>query len=227
MSVQNYDIRFKAGACHCIVAPPASGKTWRLLMYLRNLHFFQRSDQIKTVVLYYSVWQELYTVMQKEGLVTTFKQHYPSNQEFIDTFTEPSNKGQHSIAIFDDCSLHINEDILKIANVSARHLSTTCFFIYQNLFNNDKYSRTLSMSARYMHLLFAKRMFLSVQILFRQIESQGAKWLSQVYEDIMKTPYSCMLIDFSVDCPDYLRYRTGFEQDRPVYVYIKKGTSIL
>ena len=59
-----------------------------------------------------------------------------------------------------------------------------------------------------------------VQALGRQIFPQNVRFLSRVYDDVLKTPYNNLCLDFTPNLDDCLRVTSGwFRPNEPIIVY--------
>ena len=97
---QAHNLRFDRGATHLVVGPSASGKTFRTCNILANKDtLIEGGDQIKNVVFFYSVWQDIYQEMKDRGVVTKFINKKPSVEEFVKQVGEYKDKGGSIVVI--------------------------------------------------------------------------------------------------------------------------------
>lgn len=127
----------------CMIAgPTGSGKTFCLKTILNN-----RETMItpapQRIIYCYARWQTGFNNMQgiefKEGIVD------------LDD-TDPSI---NNLIILDDLMQESQNDrsILNLFTTDSHHKNISVFFLSQNLFNQGKYSRTISLNCHYLIIL--------------------------------------------------------------------------
>lgn len=204
------DLRFESGSTHLIVGPSASGKTYRTCDILRAKdQMIVGGQDIKNIVFCYSVWQPIYTQMQKEGVVSKFVNKKPNCQEFIDLVKPYQQKGG-SIVVIDDFMGQIDQDLVDITTVHSRHHNTVTFMLFQSLFPPNKLARQISLNVKYIHLHKNPRENAQVQILARQLSPKNYKWIVQAYHHVTSKPHSCFLFDLTQAREESLRYRSSY-----------------
>lgn len=218
-----HDLRFERGSTHLVVGPSASGKTYRTCNILRNKNQMIKDGQdIKNVIFCYSVWQPIYTALQKEGVVTNFVNKKPTCQEFTDLVKSYADKGG-SIVVIDDFMGQIDQDLVEITTVHSRHNNAITFMLFQSLFPPNKLARQISLNVKYIHLHKNPRENAQVQTLARQLSPKNYKWIVQAYHKVTQTPHAALLFDLTQGREENLRIRSHYlPEDLPMRVYMPK-----
>jgi len=215
------DVRFQVGDSHLLVGPPASGKTYRIkrILELKD-DIFVNGNNIKNIIFCYSRWQDAYDELK--GIVSSWIHGLPTNDEFIELTNDYKQSGG-SICVMDDFMAEINKELVEIVCVSARHQKTSVFLLFQSLFPTHPLSRQISLNVKYLHIHKNPRENAQFQFLARQILPNDYKWLIDAYQDIVKEPHGCLLIDLTQTRADSLRFRSHiFPEQFPIRCYVKK-----
>jgi len=220
---RTYDVRFPQGSTHLMCGASGSGKTYRIAEILRlKDEIFRNGTSIKNVVFYYDAWQPLYDKMKSEGVVTKWVNKMPTKSEYIEAVKYFKDKGG-SIVIIDDFMQEVGQDMCDIVCVCSRHYNVSTFILFQNLFHADKSARTISRNVRFLHLHKCPRDNAQVRVLASQLCPGNFKWIVDAFTDATRYPYSCLLFDFSQDCPEELRYRSSYlPTEFPIRVWQEK-----
>ena len=105
----------------------------------------------------------------------------------------------------------------------VHHQNLSVLYIVQNIFNNAKNHRTLSLNANYIVLFKNPRDKAQVSHLARQMFPRKPKILQEAFDDATADPYSYLLMDFRQDTPENLRLRTKIFPGEAQIVYIPKA----
>jgi len=99
-----------------------------------------------------------------------------------------------------------------------------CHLITQNLFNQGKYRREISLNAKYIVVLKNVRDRNQFSHLVRQVLPHDSKGLLQAYLHATELPHGYRLLDLLQDTDDSLRFRTCiFPNEAPPLIYIGIG----
>ncbi len=215
------DLRFERGSTHLVVGPSASGKTFRTCQILKNKDvMIQDGASIKNVIFCYSVWQPIYSEMQRLGVVTKFVNKKPTCQEFTEMVQPYADKGG-SIVVIDDFMGQIDSDMVDIVTVHSRHNNVVTFILFQSLFPPNKLARQISLNVKYIHLHKNPRENAQVQTLARQLSPKNNRWIVQAYHHVTQTPHSAFLFDLTQGREDNLRYRSHYlPNEAPMRAYM-------
>ena len=218
-----FDLRFERGSTHLVVGPSASGKTFRTCDILKNKDSMIRDgESIRNVIFCYSVWQPIYSEMQRAGVVAKFVNKKPTCQEFTDMVKPFADKGG-SIVVIDDFMGQIDSDLVDIVTVHSRHNNVVTFILFQSLFPPNKLARQISLNVKYIHLHKNPRENSQVQTLARQLSPKNYKWIVQAYHHVTQTPHSAFLFDLTQGREENLRYRSHYlPKELPMRAYMAK-----
>ena len=206
-----------------LVGPSGSGKTYRVADILRaRRDIIKNGENIHNVVFCYAAWQNVYTELQEEGVVTKWVNKLPTNEEFIELVRDAKDHGG-SIVVIDDFMSDINKHLVEIVTVTARHYNACTFILFQSLFPANPLARQISLNVKYIHIHKNPRENAQVQYLARQLNPGDYKWIIAAYHDATKKPYSCFLIDLMQESPECMRFRTNIlPKEFPMIAYISK-----
>jgi len=118
-----------------------------------------------------------------------------------------------------------NDDYLKdVCNLFTKgnhHRKISVILITQNLFHQGKYSRDISLNAKYNVVLNNVRDRDQFSHLARQVLPHDIKGLLQAYLHATEASHGYLLLDLSQDTDDSLRFRTSiFQTKHPLDIYI-------
>jgi hypothetical protein len=106
----------------------------------------------------------------------------------------------------------------------GHHRNTSVIYITQNMFQQSKASRTLSLNAHYMVLFQNTRDKGQIKVLAHQVQLPH---LFNAFQDAISNPHGYLLIDFHPRTQDTYRLRTDIfhrwltQDDRGPIVYTK------
>jgi hypothetical protein len=160
--------------------------------------------------------------MKEEKLVTKWINKMPTVEEFTEWVSPFKNRGG-SIVIIDDYMSKIGEDLDQIFRVTGRHLNVSVFTLFQSLFPPHKLARQISLNTKYMHIHKNVRENAQIATLARQIKPQNYQWIVEAYHNVTEKKYSCLLVDFTQECDEMMRVRSGYlPEEQPMFIYKKK-----
>lgn len=202
------DLRFRNDRVMCVAGPSQSGKTHFVLKLLeqRQEHFVK---PLNTVLWCYGIYDStLHRQLENKG----YKLHRGLPNE--------ADIAPNSICVMDDLltESQSSKEVTNMCTRLAHHKPCLVILIVQNLFPSGKDARTRSLNTHYYVIFKNPRDNLQFEIFARQIKAHQAKSLISAYEDATHRPYGYLLIDFTQECPDSLRYRANV-LDLPVIVY--------
>ena len=83
-------------------------------------------------------------------------------------------------------------------------------YITQNLFQQSKSSRTISLNAHYLVLFQSPRDKMQIKVLANQLQTPH---MIHAFNDATSIPHGYLLVDLKPNTPDYLRFRTHIFQN--------------
>ena len=126
-----------------------------------------------------------------------------------------------NLLIIDDLMHKMNEVVAKLFTKGSHRRNTSVLLLTQNIFHQNKHSRTISPNAHYMVLFKTVRDELQITNLVKQMYSGNVKYMKSSYEDVTNKHYGYLLIDLKPGISDLLRLRTDIFPDKIHYVYHK------
>ena len=112
-----------------------------------------------------------------------------------------------------------------VANVFAKilhHRNFSVVYLTQNLFNKNKYARTISLNAHYLVLFKNPRDATQFATLARQMYPNASKFAIEAYKDATSAPYGHLLIDLKPEQDERCHLRTNVFPGEMQYVYVRK-----
>jgi cellulose biosynthesis protein BcsQ len=108
--------------------------------------------------------------------------------------------------------------ITKLFAQGSHHRNLTIIYIVQNIFNQSKEMRNVSLNSHYLVLFKNPRDKTQARTLGQQMFPSNPGFLLAAYEDAVKQRYGYLLIDLHPSSDDRLRVRTGiFDKATTVY----------
>ena len=100
------------------------------------------------IIYCYRQWQPYFIQIEKDVTDIIFHNGLP-NTEDIDTW-----KSEHTLIILDDLMNEVSKNAItqKLFTIGCHHLNISCIFITQNLYNQGKFARTITLNATYLIL---------------------------------------------------------------------------
>jgi len=166
-------------------------------------------EKIQNIIVYYDSWQKEYEKLKADIPSVKFISKKPTVDHFVE-MTKPFKDKGGSIVLIDDMMSHLNEDIDHIFRVSGRHNAASVFLLLQSLFPPQKMARQISLNSRYFHLHRNPRESGQIAYFARQVLPSDVKFVCQAFDQATKVPFGCLLVDFTQECHDKLRYRSRY-----------------
>lgn len=185
-----------------ISGPSSSGKSTLVVEILNNSH------KLINVKFHRILW-----CYAEESTVVTISQKLNKEQKRKITFVKgipDIDENWHDapqLIILDDLMTESSsaKAISELFTRGCHHRNLSVFLITQNLFNQEKYYRTISLNSKYIIHFKSPRDSLQFANLARQM---GNPNLVQVYKDISKKSHGYIFMDLSQDIHHLLRYRS-------------------
>lgn len=218
-----YDLRLKTPFTYLVAGPSKSGKTTHIFNILRC-----RDDLLNTnnnpasvnIIYYYNHWQDIFSEIQSENIVTDWVQQLPTIQDIRDR-TEHFRDIGGSIIIIDDFAQHVNQDIADLFTVLSHANNISVFLMTQNIFQRNPVFRTISLNSSYISIHKNPRDSSQIVHFAKQFAPGNSKYIVEAYKACTKKPYSYMLFDHNQDTPDIIRVRSDIlPNEQPMKVWI-------
>jgi len=187
-----------------IVAGPTScGKTRFVFRLIDNASSMISSAPTK-IVYFYGEYQQLFNQYPN----TEFHQGLPNFEDF--------DGREPTLVIIDDLMQETNETVANMFTKGSHHRNVV--FLAQNLFQKNKFARTMSLNAHYMILFKNPRDVSQFANLARQMYPKTSQFAVEAYKDATREPYSYLLVDLRPEQDKELRLRTNFFPGETHYV---------
>ncbi len=199
--------------------PTKSGKTTLLSKILKNSNKGLVCPPPQRIMYCYSVWQKAFEEMRKNcnECLIDFKEGLPDIADF--------NPSQNSILILDDLMTQAGKDekVLKLFTVDSHHLNLTVFFLTQNIFPQEKYSRSISLNCQYILLTNNPRDRNQLVQLGKQIFPGNTKFFKEAYDDaVTDRKYGYLVLALNQNTEEENRVQTGILPYETRIIYRKK-----
>src|SRR6201995_389806 len=195
----------------CVISgPTGSGKSvfvQRLLKHAKTVI----SPAPERILYCYGVYQEIFSKM--EGI--DFNEGIPSLTEF--------DGRKHTLVIIDDLMHETNDVVTKLFTRVSHHTNTSVIYITQNIFNQSKETRTITLNAQYLILFKNVRDKSQISYLARQMYPTSRKHMVEAYTDATNDPYSYLFVDLKPNIDEKYRLKACiFPDDTYNFVYVAK-----
>ena len=195
MKLDTIDPRFMHPFTAIIAGPSSSGKSMFCMRLIRNAKECIAPPP-ERIVYCYSVYQLLFD-------------QFP-DVEFVEGLPDLNmfDGVKRTLLIIDDLMHETNETVSKLFTRVSHHRNVSVVYLTQNLFNNNKPNRTISLNAHYIILFKNVRDATQVQCLARQMFPRKSEAMMQGYKDATGKPYGYSLVDLTQPMDDRYRLRT-------------------
>jgi len=116
----------------------------------------------------------------------------------------------------------INQVVAYIFTKISHHRNISILHLTQNLFDKNKYARTISLNAHYIVLFKNPRDASQFAMLARQMYPNASKFALEAYRDATERPFGYLFVDLKPDQDERCRLRTNIFPDEMQYVYVRK-----
>lgn len=212
MIINNNQLMFKHPFNMTVAGPSQSGKTrWvtDVLINIENMIY----PQPERILYCYSTWQQLFDELKTK--VTSI--------EFFKGLTDLDNL-ENSLVIIDDLMTDCvdNKDIVHLFTVGSHHRNNSVIFLTQNVFEQGKYARSISLNSHYMVVFNNLRDKCQINCLARQLYPGDTKYFNEAFQDVISQPYGHLIIDLMPNSINDLRLRSFNFKNNQTFCYVKK-----
>ena len=180
----------------CIVAGPTScGKSSWVAQLLKNQRKIIPSPE--KIVWCYSEWQQLYDTI--------------SDVEFVEGILDIKSldKNLRTLLIIDDLMSEKNDTLTKLFTKDSHHRNISVLYITQNIFDQEKGRRTMSLNAQYMVAFKNPRDRGQISILARQMFPSLPDYMPDAFDKATSVAHGYLFIDLTQSTDDAYRLRTS------------------
>jgi len=194
----------------------SSGKTEFTKLLIKNWKNLININTTNLRVLW--CFSEIRSIPQINNVELQFNKGIPS--------LESIEKIKPDLIVLDDLMDDINQDIKNLFTKVAHHRNISVVLIVQNLFNQNKQMRTISLNSHYIVLMKGIRNLQQVEILGRQIFPSKSKQLLNIFKHVTQKPFGYLVIDLHPRSNDKYRLRTRiFPEELPASLINKDSFS--
>ena len=212
--------RFKCPSNTLIAGSTQSGKTRFVRRVLENAgDMFDR--KIDHILYYYGVYQPLFTEMSKSIPGIEFIRGLPTEKTLA-----RFNDGKNRVIVLDDLMEEVvsSKTVLDLFTRYAHHRSLNVLFLTQNIFQQGKYARTISLNCHYL-VLMKQRDESQIIRLGQQLYSGRRGFLLEAFRDATESSaYGYLLIDKHPRSPSRNTLRTDIFPGQYGIIYREKET---
>lgn len=221
-----FDPRFHVPSSFLVAGPSNSGKTFFALEVLENAkELFKDSRVSQNIIVYYKLWQSAYTEAKEKGFVSHWVNAMPTIEDITKKCYRYKDIGG-SIVLIDDFANRLTSDVCELFSVLSHHLNVVVFLLTQNVFNQCRYFRDISLNATYCVLMKTPRGISQVLAFARQIfpGPNRSTALADMFKEATKRPHSYILFDAHQKTPEKMRIRSRIlPREAPQVVWVEEG----
>ena len=214
--MSNLELHFKHPATILLSGPTGCGKT----RFVRRILEERLIEPFPTRLLWvYGEWQ---------GDYDQIKIIYPEI-EFMNGYTddiydslEPTER---NLLILDDQMSEASDtkSLAKLFTKGSHHRNVTILYLVQNMFDQGKSSRTVSLNSHYAVVFRNLRDQSQFRTMAHQLLPKNSQWLIDAFTDATKRPYGYLVIDNSPQCDPVFRFRTNIFRGELPTVYCESS----
>lgn len=199
-----------------IAGPTQSGKSTfvrRILEYNQTM-----IKPAPTRMVYcYALWQDGFNQLKLIWPAIEFV------QGIVDI--ENLNSKDNNLIILDDLMKQCQKDetVVNLFTTDSHHRNISVFFITQNLFDQGKFCRTISLNCHYMIILNNPRDRTQIEFLGRQMFPRNSKFLVECYDDATTVQYGYIFLDLKQSTNPKIRVQTSIMPDQQRIIYEQKS----
>ena len=145
-----------------------------------------------------------------------FHEGLPESSDVVFDGTEAT------LLVLDDLMFETNELVANTFTKLSHHRNVSVIHLTQNLFDKNKYTRTISLNAHYLVLFKNPRDVTQFATLARQMYPNSSKFAIEAYRDATSVPFGYLLVDLKPDQDERCRLRTNIFPGERQYAYVKR-----
>ena len=189
----------------------SSGKTTLVLKIIQNRDLLF-NKKVKKVLYCYRVYQNAFNTLKEDPNVI-FHEGLLSVSELKDNY-------ENSIIILDDFMDLLNQEIAALFTIYSHHYNLSVFFLIQNLFVKNRYTRDVALNTHYIILFAQRRDLTQLNTLARQLFPGKSKDFLSIYKQAVSKKYSYILIDICPNSVHRITLRTNILPDQFEEIYL-------
>lgn len=139
-----------------------------------------------------------------------------------------NRSGQPCLVVIDDSMLEAEKkSIMNLLTRTSHHQNMSVIFCTQNIFQQSKYGRTISLNFSHICIMKNPRDKQQFSFLARQLYPENSKELLRIYKEITERPYSYLFIDLTQSTHNLFRFRTDIFNKNYATVYCSQIPSVI
>lgn len=139
-----------------------------------------------------------------------------------------NKSGKPCLYVLDDSMFETeNKSVANLLTRGSHHQNMSVIFITQNLYQQGKYARTISLNFTHLCVMNNPRDRLQFSYLARQLYPENAKDLLRVYKETTDEPFTYLLIDLTQKTHNLFRFRTDIFNPNYATVFCPKIPSVI
>ena len=201
------DVRWQHPFTCMVAGPTQSGKTEFVKQFIRHVESMVTPIPSK-IVWSYGEWQPAY-------------QSLLDKVEFVQGLPDLPLYSQEPLLVVIDDQMHgVDQRISSLFTKGSHHRNLSVIYIVQNLFDQHKEHRTISLNAHYLVIFKNPRDGSQIVHLAKQMYPGKTHYVRQAFTLATRQPHGYLLIDLKQATPEGMRLRSHiFPEDRQeVYV---------
>jgi hypothetical protein len=199
------DLKFKHPFTSIVAGPTGSGTTSFTLLFLHNLATLCTDLHFGGGILW--CYSEKSAVPSRE--LAALRRDVQFHEGVPENLGNP--QGKVRLIILDDLLNEVySKEVCDLFNKGSHHRNVSVLLITQNIFQQGRFCRTISLNAKYTVALKNVRDKNQFLYLARQVHPENSDSLYRAYIDATEKPHGYFILDFAQDTDDRLRYRTNF-----------------
>ena len=208
------DLRLKHPFTCLLSGPTGSGKSTFCVKFLKNLDTQCTESRFSGGIIW--CYSEKTAVPYKQ---LTGVKNIRFQEGLPETFG--NTRGKPSLLILDDLLNQVySETVCDLFTKGSHHRNVSVILVTQNLFHQGPKCRDISLNAKYVVALKNVRDRNQFSFLARQAYPENSDSLYRAYLDATSRPHGYLILDFSQDTDDRVRFRTNvFTDESPVVIY--------
>lgn len=193
----------------CVVAGPTGcGKTQWVLKFIDSLSEVVNPTPTR-VVYSYGEWQEAYRNLPRHVAL----------QEGLTDLPEYSNDPM--LLVIDDQMDAVDKNVMRLFTKGSHHRNISVIYIVQNLFDQNKEHRTISLNAHYLVVFNNPRDKSQIVNLAKQMYPGETNYVKEAFALATREPHGYLLLDLKQSTPEQLRLRSRIFPGETYEVYVR------
>ena len=134
----------------------------------------------------------------------------------------PDYSPEPLLIVIDDQMDQVDEKITRLFTKGSHHRNISVMYIVQNLFDNNKEHRTISLNAHYLTIFKNPRVVSQIIHLAKQMYPGEAEYVREAFSLATREAYGYMIADLKQTTPEALRLRGRIFPGERHEVYVRK-----